>query len=446
MTRRYAAVIVLGLALVTTPLLFTSCRGASRQDAESRYEYFCVMHPQIVQDEPGHCPICQMTLEKREKGHGAAATGAVTHPARRTIAFYRNPMNPAVHSPVPTKDEMGMDYVPVYEDEQDGGTAGGRSTILLPAEKRRLLGVRSEPVRQAEIDTSFRTVGRVAVDERHVHHVHTKFEAYVERLFVDYTGKAVRRGEPLLALYSPELLATEQEYLLAFRSGDKDLRESARRRLLLWDISPDDIARIEKSGEPLRTLNLYAPMDGYVLQKTAFHGMRVTPVDTLFEIANLSDVWIVADVYEQDLPRVAIGATATISASHVPGRTWPGRVTFIAPTLDEATRTVKVRIEVENQDAALKPEMFTDVELRRHEGRGLVIPESAAVDTGTRQIVFVDHDDGTLEPRAVSLGTKAGNVFPVRSGLSEGERVVVSANFLVDSESSLKAAIAAAGR
>jgi Cu(I)/Ag(I) efflux system membrane fusion protein len=276
--------------------------------------------------------------------------------------------------------------------------------------------------------------------------VHAKLEGYVERLFVDFTGRFVRKGEPLLGLYSPEVVATQQEYLLALRAGEsgRELREAAARRLSLWDLAPADLQRLETGGEPLRTLTLYAPMDGFVLQKTAVHGMRVTPVDTLFEIANLDDVWVLADVYEQDLSRVTVGAAAQIRASHVPGRVWNGRVAFVAPTLDPSTRTVKVRVEVPNADAALKPEMFADVLLHYSEGEGLVIPATAAIDTGPRQIVFVDHADGSLEPREVSLGPKVGDLLPVLSGLADGERVVVAANFLVDSESSLKAAAFAA--
>jgi Cu(I)/Ag(I) efflux system membrane fusion protein len=294
----------------------------------------------------------------------------------------------------------------------------------------------------------------VAVDERRVHHIHPKLEGYVERLNVDFTGRFVREGEPLLEIYSPELVATQQEYLLARRARieAKDsatqgvaedsaaLLEAARRRLLLWDISPRDIERLDATGEVRRRLNLYAPMSGYVLEKTVLHGMRVTPMDSLFRIADLDSVWVMADVYEQDLPRVALGARAEITASHLPDRTWTGRVAFIAPVLDEATRTIKVRIEVPNEDAALKPEMFADVVLHYGGESSLAVPESAVIDTGRRQVVFVDRADGTLEPRTVRLGAKAGGLFPVRSGVAEGEEVVVSASFLLDSESSLRAA------
>jgi membrane fusion protein, copper/silver efflux system len=403
-TARRLALRLVTLAALADPVIFTACRRAPSSEADVRYEYFCVMHPQIVQDHPGQCPICQMKLERRDKRQ--------------------------------------------HTSEGPAAPLGDRVAVTLSLEKRQLLGVRSEPVQKAPVVGAVRAAAHVTLDERRVHHVHARLDGYVEHLFVDFTGKVVRRGEPLLALYSPELLATEKEYLAASRAGPGaiDLRESARRRLQLWEVGDAAIRRLEEAGEPARTMILYAPMDGYVVRKAAAHGMRVTPSDILFEIANLDRVWILADVYEQDLARVRVGAVAEVRASHVPARMWTGRVTFIAPTLDQATRTATVRVEVPNTEAALKPEMLADVSIRYSEGDQVVIPESAAVDTGRRQIVFVDHDDGTLEPREVTLGPKVGHVFPVLSGVREGERVVVAANFLLDSESSLRAAIEAVGR
>jgi multidrug efflux pump subunit AcrA (membrane-fusion protein) len=379
---------------------------------------------------------------------------AAAGPARK-IAFYRSPMDPSVHSPVPAKDSMGMDFIPVYEDELLGGDVLGRAMVSLSPERRRVLGLRSEPVRRTSLARAIRTVGRVAPDERRLHHIHTKFEAYIEHLYVDYTGKFVRKGEPLASLYSPELLATQQEYLLAWRAkrqlatsalpsvaqGGVDLLEAARQRLLLWDIRPADIARLEETGEVRRTLDLYSPVSGYVTQKMALHGMRVTPVDTLFDIADLSHLWVMADVYESDLAAVRTGMPAQLTLSYLPGRTWRGSVTYIAPTVEEKTRTIKVRVEVDNADGQLKPEMFADVILESALGSGLVVPESALLKTGERTLVFVDKEDGRLEPREVEAGPKVAEGVQVLRGVSEGERVVTGANFLLDSESSLKAAL-----
>ncbi|HVN51099.1 MAG TPA: efflux RND transporter periplasmic adaptor subunit, partial [Acidimicrobiales bacterium] len=302
-----------------------------------------------------------------------------------------------------------------------------------------------------------RTVGRVTMDERRVHHVHTKYEAYVEELYVNFVGQRVRRGEPLAALYSPELVATQQEYLLALRAqqqlagggvasaeqGGRDLLQAAKQRLLFWDMAPRDIEALERTGDASRTVKLYAALPGYVIAKTAVHGMRVTPSDTLFEIADLSAVWILADVYESDLADVTVGMAARVSLPYQAGRAWNGAITYIDPLLDAATRTIKVRLEVGNQDAALKPDMFVDVVLRRDLGRQLFVPESAVLRAGERRIAFLDRGDGRLEPREVALGDRVEGGYAVVSGLSDGDRVVTSANFLIDSESSLTAALSA---
>jgi len=385
----------------------------------------------------------------------ATALPPAPAPARK-IVYYRSPMDPSVHSPTPARDSMGMEFVPVFEDELSGGSVEGRALVNLSPERRRLLGLRSEPARVAALVRTIRTVGRVAPDERRLHHIHTKFEAYIEHLYVDYTGKFVKRGEPLASLYSPELLATQQEYLLAWRAqrqlassslpgvvqGGLDLLEAARQRLLLWDIRPADIARLEATGEARRTLDLYSPVTGYVTEKTALHGMRVTPVDTLFDIADLSHLWVMADVYESDLPAVRTGMPAQLTLSYLPGRTWRGAVTYISPTVEEKTRTIKVRVEVDNADGQLKPEMFGDVTLESALGRGLLVPETALLKTGERTLVFVDRGEGGLEPREVQVGGKVEGGVPVLAGVTEGERVVTGANFLLDSESSLKAALA----
>ena len=396
------------------------------------------------------------TACRRSSSTKSLLPGAAAASPDRKIAFYRSPMDPSVRSSTPARDSMGMDFLPVYDDELQPSAVAGRALVSLSPERRRTLGLRSEPVRRLELQRTIRTVGRVAADERRLHHVHTKLEAYIEHLYVDYTGKFVRNGEPLASLYSPELVATQQEYLLAWRArgqlasssipsvaqGGVDLLAAARQRLLLLDVRPADIARLESTGEVRRTLDLYSPVSGYVTQKTALHGMRVTAADTLFDIADLSHLWVLADVYETDLPAVRVGMPAELGLSYLPGRTWRGLVTYIAPVVEEKTRTIKVRVEVDNADGQLKPEMFADVALRTALGEGLVVPESALLKTGERTLAFVDHGDGGLEPREVRVGAKVAEGVQVLVGLAEGERVVTAANFLLDSESSLKAALA----
>jgi len=315
--------------------------------------------------------------------------------------------------------------------------------------------VRTSEARRTSLDHVIRTVGRVAVDERRLHHIHTKYEGYVEHLYVDFTGKFVKKGEPLLSIYSPELVATQQEYLLAYRArerlagshiasvakGGADLLEAARQRLLFWDIRQEDIDRLGATGEVERTLDLYAESSGYVVQKSVFHGMRVMPADTLFDIADLSHLWVLADVYESDLPSIRLGMEASLEVPYIPGRKWTGPVTYIAPTVEEKTRTIKVRVEVENRNDELKPDMYADVFLRSSLGTGIVVPDSAVIQGGDRSLVFLDLGEGRFEPREVALGARLGSDFQVLRGLSQGDRVVVSANFLLDSESSLRAAL-----
>jgi Cu(I)/Ag(I) efflux system membrane fusion protein len=300
-------------------------------------------------------------------------------------------------------------------------------------------------------------VGRVTPDERRLAHFHTRFEGTVERLYVDFTGMYVKKGDPLLAIYSPDLVATQQEYLLALRAqkqlgssvipsvaqGSADLLEAARQRLLQWDIRPQDIAEVERTGAVRRTFDLYSEVSGVVVQKNVVQGMRVMPADTLFDLADLSRLWVLADVYESDLSTIQLGMMADVTLSYQPGTAWRGAVTYIAPTVEEKTRTIKVRIEVNNANGALKPDMYTDVRLHIDMGMGLVVPDSAIIDTGDRKLVFLDRPDGALEPREVEVGVRIPEGYQVLRGLAQGDRVVTAANFLLDSESSLKAAISA---
>jgi RND family efflux transporter MFP subunit len=395
-------------------------------------------------------------------GHAAAAAGSATPDARKVL-YWVDPMVPGYKSDKPGKSPfMDMELVPVYEDggAVPAGTPGspgvpGYAGIAVSPERQQAIGVRLGKTELRELEQTIRTVGRVALDETLHYEVRPKFEGYVEELFVDYTGKPVSKGQPLLSIYSPELLATQQEYLLALRArerlgasanpevakGAAELYDSARQRLLLWDIRPADVERLEKTGEPRKALTLHSPVDGFVMSKNAVRGGRVMPSDTLFDIAGLSRVWILADLYESEAAKVRLGDMAKISLSYEPGRTWTGRVAFIAPMVDEATRTINVRIELANPDQALKPGMFADVFLERPLGKVLAVPDGAVMTTGTRSIVFVAKGDGRFEPREITAGARVGGWIEVRSGLAPGEPVVTQANFLVDSESRLKAAL-----
>lgn len=394
-------------------------------------------------------------------GHDAAsASPGKTTPSRKVL-YWVDPMHPTYKSDKPgTAPDCGMELVPVYEDGSPAGTAepvAGYAPISLSLERQQAIGVRVGKAERQDLTKAIRTVGHVTFDETQLYKVHAKFEGWVEHLYVDYTGKPVRKGQPLLSIYSPDLLATQQEYLLAVRarqqlgnSANPDisgatsgLYESARQRLLLWDIRPSDIERLERTGNPEKALTLYSPVGGFVLAKNAVEGARVMPSDSLFEIASLHHVWVLADIYESETAFVSVGQRARMTLSYRPGRTWTGRVTFIAPVLDEKTRTVKVRLEFLNLDGTLKPEMYADVTLERPLGRVVTVPEAAVLLTGTRAIVLVSKGDGRFEPREVRIGAKVDSSYEIRAGIQPGEEIVTQANFLIDSESRLKAALSA---
>jgi RND family efflux transporter MFP subunit len=353
---------------------------------------------------------------------------------------------------------MEMERVEVEEGPPGGSRVEGLAAVGIPIRKQQLIGVRTEVVKRAPFVRTIRAVGRVAVDETRLRHVHTKIEGWVERLYVNATGEKVRMGQPLLSIYSPELLATQEEHLLALRSraalGEgappeaveraDELVASSRRRLLLYDFTPRQVDDLEKSGEPSRAVTLFSPVSGYVLQRNVTGGEKIDAGTLLLDIADLSRVWALASVYEYELPFVKVGQPAAMTLASIPGRTFQGKVSLIYPVLEESTRTAQVRIEFANPDMDLKPGMFARVELQGSLGERLAIPSSAVLSSGTRDIVFVAQGDGYFEPREVRIGLRLPDAMEILEGVSEGERVVTSGNFLIDSESRLKAALEAA--
>jgi membrane fusion protein, copper/silver efflux system len=332
-------------------------------------------------------------------------------------------------------------------------------TVQISPERQQLIGVRIGTVDKRPLQKVIRTVGRIDTDEKRIGIVSPKIGGWIEELYVDFTGRFVRKGEPLLTIYSPELVSTQEEYLLALKAkqewskspfsevteGGNLLAESARRRLKLWDISDAQIRALEESREPQKTLTLYSPFTGHVLEKMVTKGQFVDAGMALFKVADLSVVWLIADIYESELSAIRVGQPAAIQMSYYPGETFTGKAIYIYPYLDAQTRTAKVRYEFPNPHGKLKPEMFADVEITVRLGDKLAVPEGAVIDTGVRKVVIVDRGSGYFEPREVRLGARAGDVFEVLSGLQAGERVVTSANFLIDSESKLKEAVGGMG-
>ena len=375
-------------------------------------------------------------------------------PSGAAPLYWRAPMDPTYVRDQPGKSPMGMDLVPVCPGET-ATAVGARGVQLDPALVQRM-GVRMAPVSRRDLSRKLRTVGRVAYDERRVDHVHTKVQGWIERLFVEYEGELVRRGQPLLEIYSPELVSTQEELLLAARyrdstresrfedvaRGGEDLFVATRRRLELWDISKRDINLLLETADVRKTLTLHAPTEGVVTHLMVREGMEVGPNNNLYTIADLSRVWLYADVYEYELPWVREGQTATIDLSYLPGRTFEGTVTYVYPFLDPKTRTARVRIELDNPDLILKPDMYANVTVQTAERpEALVVPEEAVIRSGRRSLAIVAVGEGRFEPREIELGLDSGDGWlEVTRGLEASERVVTSGQFLIDSESKLREA------
>ena len=351
--------------------------------------------------------------------------------------------------PVPTPTSVDL---PTYTTSTDSEMP--QTAFRISPEKQQLIGVQYGTVEYQTISKSLRAVGKVAYDETKVTRINPKIEGWIETVYVDFTGKLVQNGQPLLSIYSPDLVQTQQEYLLAIKGRrqlgespfneavnfSESLVQSARRRLELWDISEKQIRELEKRGTASRAMTIYAPASGFVMTRNAFPGQRVMPETELYTLADLSTVWIIADIYEFEAADVRLGQPAMVTLSSFPGREFGGKITYIFPQVDNATRTLKVRIELANKNFALKADMFADVVLQINYGNKLVVPQEAVMDSGSEQLVYVSLDDGYFEPRKIQIGAKVDDKYVVLGGLQAGERIVISGNFLIDSESKLKSA------
>lgn len=382
----------------------------------------------------------------------------------KKILFYRHPMNPQVTSPTPQKDEMGMDYVPVYDEGAAEKEVVG--TVKISPEKIQKIGVKTEEAKIRTLKRTIRTVGRIDHDEAKVFNINTKIAGWVEKLYVNRTDLMVHPGEKLLEIYSPELIATQEEYLLAVKAKEKvknstydevkkgaeSLVDAARQRLKYWDITDEQIDKLERDKRVTRTMTIYAPSHGIVTEKMVNEGMRIEAGENLFKIIDHSSVWVYGEVYEYELPFIKLGQKAKIIPSYTPTEVYTAAINHIythfgtarheAEDKMEESRTAKIRFDLPNVGHKLKLGMYVNIELAVDAAANAVtVPDSAVIDTGTRQVVIIDKGDGRFEPRDVKVGAQADGYYHIVSGVRAGEKVVTSANFLIDSESNLKAAI-----
>jgi multidrug efflux pump subunit AcrA (membrane-fusion protein) len=416
--------------------------------------YYDAMRPQNHYDRPGKAPD---GMDLVPQYADAAGPSSDIESKERKVFYWYDPMHPAYKSDKPgIAPDCGMQLVPKYADEQMNRASMPAGTVTISPEKQQLIGVRTAKVERQPLSRTVRTTAQLTADETKIAHVHVKVNGYIDKVFVDYVGDLVKKGEPLFTIYSPDLVATQQEYLISKRGqkylgnapykevsdGANSMLKASRDRLKLWDISDEQIRTLDETGEVSKTMTFYSPVAGFVTDRKAFPQVSVTPDTELYTVSDLSTIWANADIFEYEVPYVRVGQRATMQLSYYPGRVWTGTITHIHPVVDPQSRTVRVRVEFPNPNYDLKPEMFADVQLNINYGDKLAVPKEAVLDSGTEQIVFVAREKGMFEPRRITTGPQMDDRVVVLSGLKPGETIVTSGNFLIDSESRLKNAMA----
>ena len=399
--------------------------------------YTCGMHPQIVRDAPGNCPICGMKLQPVRANAASVASAS----GERKIQFYKSTMMPGEVSPTPGKDSMGMDLVPVYDSENSA-----TSNIQIDSVTIQRMNLRTALVEHGPVRREFRAVGVVAYNEQGLRDITTKYEGWLEKMIVNATWATVKAGDPLFEIYSPDLYNAQLNYVVALRAdGDAggSLSRSALSRLQLFDVPTEVIAELNRTKEPHRTMVFRAPVDGVVVEKMGIAGQMMKPGERIYRLADLSSVWVQAEIYEKDLPFVSSGQSVSVRTSYGPERTFNGKVDLLLPQVQEQTRTATARIVLANPDGFLRPGMFVDVRFSAElTSDAALVPDMAVLRSGERNTVFVALDGGHFEPRYVELGARSdNNNYEVLTGLKAGERVVISGQFMLDSESQLREAI-----
>ena len=449
---KFLLFIPLLLAVAVAALLLLAGCGHSHDSSSAAQEqqlYTCGMHPQVVQDKPGNCPICGMKLTPIRK-QAIAATASPAASGERRIKYYKSTMIPGEVRQTPGKHSMGMDMVPVYEEE---AAAGESSAIAIDPVTIQNMGIRTATVTRGPLRRIIRTIGTIDYDETALADVTTKFKGWIEKLHANATGTLVMRGDPLFEIYSPELYSAEVEYVLSLGGSSPtsatntpardSVQTSAFTKLKYFDVSEDQISELERTRQPRKTIRVNAPIDGFVIEKMAVAGQMVDPGMKLYRLADLGTVWVQAQIYEQDLVYIKLGQEATVTLSYFPDREFRGRVTYVYPNVDEKTRTARVRMEFHNPGYFLKPGMFAQVQVVSElEPSALLVPDMSILRSGEKNTVFVALDGGKFEPRIVTIGPQVENDnYQVLSGLSEGDRIVTSGQFMLDSESQLREAI-----
>ena len=437
------SIIVLLAVVISLYFIIWGNNSSNEISSGEKQLYTCGMHPEIISDKPGLCPICEMKLTPI-KNSGKKS-------GERKILYYRNPMNPGVVSDHPQKDEMGMDYVPVYDDE-----VSAEGIVTIDPKIQQNMNVKTALVESKKLSSNVTTNGVLITDETKEYIVNTRVDGWVEKLFVNYTGQYVQKGSKLMDIYSPMLVSAQQELLTALSyqgsmsnstlteimKSSNDLVKNAVKKLQLLNISDPEIERLKETKEIKNNITLYAQNSGTVLEKNVIEGQKIMAGEPLLKISNLSNLWLSADVYEYEISKIKLNSKAYINFNYLPGKTYEGNVSFIYPTIDPQSRTVKVRINVNNSKGELKPSMFAKVTIESPAFKLTpVVPEQAVIRGGKMDIVILDLGDGKFKPQEVKLGIYSDGYYQVLSGLQEGNKIVTSAQFMIDSESNLKAAI-----
>ena len=460
--------LLLSIPLLLWTLLGAGCGGADHDAHAKAQKYHCPMHPTYVSDKPGDCPICNMKLVPIKDEPAVAVPAASAEASAAKPGQYTCPMHPKVVSDGPGSCPdcgMNLEKVPPADPHAEHKAAAapapvpGRIAISISPEKQQLIGLTTEQVAVRKLSQPVRSTATLEHDETKLARIAPRFAGWVRELKVNYTGQKVAKGDPLFTVYSPELFEAESEYLLAFQrvtklrtredtaqaESAKRLLESARRKLSLWEIGETEIAELEQSGQARDEILVRSPATGHVVTKNAVQGRSFMAGETLYEIADLSHLWVRAYVYEFEAPLIKEGQAARVTFPYLGNRSVDSKVTFLYPHIDPQTRRAEVRLEIDNPQLDLRPQMWANVELEASFGKVLTVPASAIIDTGVRLVAFVMRDDNHLEPREVTIGARSDDYYEVLSGLNDGEKVVARSLFLIDSESQLKAAISGMG-